>query len=70
MQALFIGGDSNSIINEADVWGLLAATPVTQKNKKRQVDLSKPISATEANTIFWQALRIIGNSTDTRYLIK
>ena len=69
MQALFIGGQSNTAYNDADVRWLLASIPVTKKDNKRKVDMSKPITATEANTILWQALRIIGNRTDTRNLI-
>ncbi len=70
MQALFVWWQSNTTRNEADVRWLLASIPVTKKNNKRQADMSKPITATEANTILRQALRIIGNKTDTRNLIK
>lgn len=57
-------------MGEADARGLLIYSPLQKKNWKRTTDFKKTITADEAKLILRDALRIINNDTEIRYLIK
>lgn len=69
IQTNFIGIDESSI-GDADARWLLIYSPLIKNNTTWQTDLKKVIGATEAKAILGDALKIMNNTTDIRYLIK
>lgn len=69
LQAHFDGIEQASM-GEADMRWLLIYSPLMKKNGKRTTDLKQSISSTEAQRILQAALTIMGNTTNSKLLIK